>query len=162
GILLVIGAISYFIVPQMMSRQVASEGASQLQGWLFIAQQRARRDQAPRGIRLNLGQSGNPQYVTEHQYIEQPDDYYVNGAQIPALTGTTVTIPGGGLDFYGGNGASDPPVWLVQVGDYLLVNGGPPHQITAVSNTTLTLSPVAGTTIGAAVTAGSNVQIQVA
>jgi prepilin-type N-terminal cleavage/methylation domain-containing protein len=169
-ILVILSALAYLIVPQMMARQIASEGASQLQGWVIMAQQRAKRDQAPRGIRLNLSQGSNPQYVTDLQYIEQPDDYYFNGAQITNLTGTMVIFAGAGLDFYGGNGQAGP--WLVQVGDYLLVNGGLPHQITQVGNpqtlpngpaVSLTLLPsvITAAAGGMPIQPGSNVQIPV-
>jgi prepilin-type N-terminal cleavage/methylation domain-containing protein len=165
AILLALAALAYFFVPQVFSRQMASEGASQLQGWIFMAQQRAKRDLAPRGIRLNLSQGATPQYVTDLQFIEQPDDYYVFGAVISSITGTTVSFTG--LDFFGGNGPGTPALWQVQVGDYLIVNSGLPHQITAVgpanaaAGTTLTLAPVAVTTVAGmnAVAPGTNVTI---
>jgi hypothetical protein len=62
----------------MGERQRASRGADMLQGWLLIAKQRALRDGAPRGIRL-IPPTPTPTwdraYVTQLQYVEQPDGY---------------------------------------------------------------------------------------
>jgi prepilin-type N-terminal cleavage/methylation domain-containing protein len=129
GIVLVLAAIAVFVLPSLMGNQRGSEGASQLQGWLLIAKQRALRDQAPRGIRLNIQQNG--QFVTDLQYIEQPPDF--GGGQISSVSGTTVNFTG--VDFYGGNGSTTSAKWPVQVGDYLeMKGGGPLYQITGINS----------------------------
>src|SRR5262249_5782474 len=44
-------------------------------------------------------------------------------------------------DFSGGQDPAQPALWAVQIGDYIEFNGGGlPHQITAVTATTLTLA----------------------
>src|SRR5436190_21286635 len=70
-------AILAAVAPHFSERQRATRGASQLQGWILIAKQRALRDNAPRGIRLPVVTNAPPyaQYVTQLQYIEQPDPY---------------------------------------------------------------------------------------
>jgi prepilin-type N-terminal cleavage/methylation domain-containing protein len=73
-IIAVVATLAVLIAPRFSERQRTSLGASQLQGWLFIAKNRAYRDQLNRGVRLLAG-SPNPNYVTQLQYIEQPDDF---------------------------------------------------------------------------------------
>lgn len=132
SILLLMTAIAVLIVPNSLARQRASEGASQFQGWLLIAQQRAMRDQAPRGLRLNI--NSGTQFVTDLQYIEEPGDFA--GGQITAFTGTQVTFQN--VDFTGGFSTQNQ--YPVQPGDYLIIKeGGTPYQITGVTATTLTL-----------------------
>ncbi len=136
-LLLVLTTIAVLIVPTMFGQQRASEGASQLQGWLLIAKGRALRDQAPRGIRLNI-QAGT-RFVTDLQYIEQPPDYGVNGSVMSGVNVGDTAVNFTGINFTGGfANASQYPV---QAGDYLeLKGGGPLYQITGVAATTLTLS----------------------
>jgi prepilin-type N-terminal cleavage/methylation domain-containing protein len=127
-IILILAGLLVVVVPKVFERQQASQGAAQVQSWLLIAKQRALRDQAPRGIRLNV--SANGQYVTELQYIEQPEDFYIEGSAITGKTGLTVTMnairAGVVVDFYGGFGAGSSGEWPVQVGDFLEINGGGP------------------------------------
>jgi hypothetical protein len=100
-----------------MRTEQGSEGALQLQGWLLIAKQRALRDQAPRGLRLNITSDGNGLYVSECQYIEQPPNF--SGGSVTLTAGsTTVTCT---ADLSGG--FSDPTTYPVQPGDYLVVQG---------------------------------------
>jgi prepilin-type N-terminal cleavage/methylation domain-containing protein len=138
ALILVLTAIAVFIVPSMFGQQRASEGASQLQGWLLIAKGRALRDQAPRGIRLNI-QAGN-QFVTDLQYIEQPPDYGVNGSSMNGVSVGDTTVNFTGTNFTGG--FANVPQYPVQPGDYLeLKGGGPLYQIASVASPTqLTLT----------------------
>src|SRR4051812_34615828 len=75
-IMVALFALVAAVAPRMGERQRASRGADMLQGWLLIAKQRSIRDRAPRGIRLL---SSPPplyaSYVTQLQYIEQPEPY---------------------------------------------------------------------------------------
>src|SRR5438067_4896852 len=76
SIMVALFAIVAAVGPRFAERQRATRGASQVQGWFLIAKQRALRDYAPRGIRL-IQPPGPPeaQYVTQLQYIEQPEPY---------------------------------------------------------------------------------------
>jgi hypothetical protein len=133
SILLFLTAIAVFVTPQMLAKERATEGASQLQGWLLIAQQRAARDQAPRGLRLNI--NSGTQYVTDLQFIEEPGDF--GGGTISAFNGTQVSFQG--VDFTGG--FPNPSQFPVQVGDFLIIKeGGTPYQISAVTSNALTLA----------------------
>jgi prepilin-type N-terminal cleavage/methylation domain-containing protein len=140
-IILVLAGIAVLFVPSLADKQRASEGASQLQGWLLIAKQKALRDQGPRGIRLNPNMGKLPQYpahyVTDLQYIEQPPDF--TGGLITAIDPMSKTVTFTGVDFTGGFG--DPTLAPVQAGDYLEIKGGGSvYQITQVpSPTSLTL-----------------------
>jgi prepilin-type N-terminal cleavage/methylation domain-containing protein len=62
-------AITAALAPHFSERQRATRGASQLQGWLLIAKQRALRDNAPRGIRLPAltNAPAYAQYISELQ-----------------------------------------------------------------------------------------------
>jgi prepilin-type N-terminal cleavage/methylation domain-containing protein len=131
GILLVLMALAVLIVPSLQQRQRAATGASMLQKWLNIAKTRALRDKAPRGIRLLPGKV-NPNWVTEIQYIEQPEDFY--GGQYRGVVGTTQSFIG--VDFFNSNQAN-PQLWAVQPGDFLEVRGsGQVHRIIAVPSAT--------------------------
>jgi prepilin-type N-terminal cleavage/methylation domain-containing protein len=105
--LFIAGITMAFLWSTNWQYQNATRGAEQLQGWLLIAKQRALRDGAPRGVRL-LGDPSNPQFVTQLQYIEQPNDYTQGFAEVkdpstlpPPQTGTWATgspiLPGLGL-----------------------------------------------------------------
>src|SRR3954462_15967485 len=71
SIMVALFAIVAAIGPRFAERQRVNRGASQVQGWLLIAKQRALRDYAPRGIRLQHG----PQYITPLQHVEQAEPY---------------------------------------------------------------------------------------
>src|SRR3954471_2581474 len=77
AIIVVILALVAVVGPHFSERQRTTRGATQLQGWLMIAKQRALRDGAPRGIRLPALTGSPPyaQYISQVQYIEQPDAY---------------------------------------------------------------------------------------
>jgi prepilin-type N-terminal cleavage/methylation domain-containing protein len=148
SIILVLAGIAALLLPRVLASEKASQGASQVQGWLMIARGRAIRDQAPRGLRLNLNSDplANSWWVVNLQYIEQPED--LGGVDLGSLDAqgnkqgrflialTYNTLPSGVLanvtaDFAGNptpidffNGSSDPNEWLVQPGDYVEVNGG--------------------------------------
>jgi prepilin-type N-terminal cleavage/methylation domain-containing protein len=72
GMILVLTTIVLAINIGTSDQRRVQRGAEQLQGWLLIAKQRAIRDRAPRGLRLNV--SGSNQ-VTELVYIERPEPW---------------------------------------------------------------------------------------
>ncbi len=129
GILVALLALGVMIVPAFKSSS-AELGATQLQGWLHIAKQRALRDQAPRGLRLFIeptNGSNNHLVVRRAQYIEVPPDYRKGRATIPA--GSEVCVFS--QDISGGLGGNKN-VWPVQAGDYIQVANGPVRRILEV------------------------------
>jgi hypothetical protein len=113
----------------------------------LTAKQRALRDQAPRGLRLWLPQSGNLM-VTDCQYIEQPDDFS-SGFIASDATRTIITFGGLTNDLYNGYTPADFKYWNVQPGDYIEVfSTGLMHQIvpsvaipTGVSPNAVSITP---------------------
>src|SRR5437588_10342280 len=55
ALMLVLAALAVAFVPRMNERAKTPRGASQLQMWLLIARQWAKRDNIPTGIRLQAG-----------------------------------------------------------------------------------------------------------
>jgi prepilin-type N-terminal cleavage/methylation domain-containing protein len=133
SIILVLATLAVLFLPKIMERQRASSGAAQLQSWLMVARARAIRDQAPRGVRLNVTNGG---LVTDVQSIEAPPDF--SGGMLQSITNVggvpTVTFLAGTVDLTAGG--------QVAAGDYLEINGGgQTYQITAVGGaTTLSLA----------------------
>jgi prepilin-type N-terminal cleavage/methylation domain-containing protein len=86
-IVVLLAALALFIAPSFGEQQKTSLGASSVQGWLFVAKQRAYRDRLPRGVQF-IPDSGNPNWVRQMQYIEQPDDFAPPGATVLTVTPT--------------------------------------------------------------------------
>src|SRR5947209_17332750 len=82
ALMLVLAALAVAFVPRMNERAKTPRGASQLQMWLLVARQWAKRDHVPTGIRLQAGRiyptpaTPNVNYVSDIQYIQQPGKYY--------------------------------------------------------------------------------------
>jgi prepilin-type N-terminal cleavage/methylation domain-containing protein len=163
-LMLILSAMAIAFLPGAIEKQKSARAADQLQGWLLIAKQWAKRDGVPTGIRLhpplNPSNPAAQLWVTDLQYIQQPDSFMVApgvSAQSPlfrriAVAGTTVTletpdgtIPGPYQDFSGGYDLSSPQTAVlapVQVGDYLEAQGGGLVQtIAGLSPTALAISP---------------------
>ena len=141
-------------LPNAASSARESRAGLKLQSWLNIAKQRAVRDQAPRGLRLNLATSGVAvgnatifNAVTDCQYLEVPGDFpttvgsTVNRAPNPpgqplvAPFNTSNTLQIGGVDLLNGytTSAADLPYWSVQPGDSIeLLGSGLMYRITQV------------------------------
>jgi len=125
-----LAGLGVLIFPQLQDNQRVASGTDQVQGTLFLAKQWALRDQLPRGVRLVP--TPDPDGLTRvHslQLIEQPD-YFVPANSF--LAGVSNPPPGSlnlnlgifsGVDFFGGNGPSNPSLWPVQPGDYLDLMG---------------------------------------
>lgn len=163
SIFLFLATLTVAFMPKITEKQRATRGASQLQGFLAVAKQWAKRDQSLRGIRLLPGNDAaclNPPYrdstgavrsdwVHEIQYVDQPPDW---SDSTKSLTGTfsgtsyVVTATSGyTIDFFGGFAATDSSLWPVQVGDYFQwtgTGGTDPNlivfRVTGVTSTTLT------------------------
>jgi len=159
-IVILLAAMLVAFAPRLADRQKVAGGASQLQEWLLIAKSKARRDQIATGVRLqrvNQTDQNDPDYFRfkELQYIQQPDDFFVqprgSDAQnqykvrklqirntAPNVNNMAVLespVPLGAADFYGGFGGTEASLWPVQAGDYLEIKGGGlVHRILRIPN----------------------------
>ena len=129
---------SFLLVDQGQNAEVVA--VQNVAGTTFQAQF-TKAHQAGFGIR-HLG------YVQTVQYIEQPEDFSVTGAQPaaagetpvrrislsagPPATATLENVAGNPPDFSGGLGAANQSQWPVQPGDYLELLDGQVHYIAAV------------------------------
>ena len=159
-LILVLATIAVLFVPSVQDGDKASTGARQLMSMLQIAKTRAMRDQAPRGVRLVPTDPNHPNQITQLQYIQQPPDFYdprsAGPSPPPIGMGNIVSFAAQGVpspDFWGGFG-NNPPLWPVQPGDYLEINGGgllrrilavPPGNVPNMSNQ-LVLAGIVNTT----------------
>jgi prepilin-type N-terminal cleavage/methylation domain-containing protein len=132
-LIVILVGMTVYIGLQPFANQQTAEGASQLQGWLTMARQRALLDRAPVGLRL-FPDPNNPKFLTQAQLIQQPDDFsggechspYVKG--VPVLNELSFTS----VDLTGGFAKQE--LWSVQPGDYIQVQGnGLRHRIATVS-----------------------------
>src|SRR5438874_732372 len=73
ALMLLLAALGVAFVPKAAERAKSSRGADQLQGWLLIAKQWAKKDGVPTGIRMI---SDGNLYARDLQYIQTPDDFY--------------------------------------------------------------------------------------
>src|SRR4051812_12597701 len=80
AILVMMIAIVALFAPKLGERQKTAKGADQLQGWLLEVKQLAKRDGAPRGVRLYIDPATG--YCNELSYIEQ----------LPDLTGGLMSV----------------------------------------------------------------------
>jgi prepilin-type N-terminal cleavage/methylation domain-containing protein len=125
-IILILTAIGVMAIPSVQERSMQS-GADQLQGWLFIAKQRAKTEGRPTGLRILFDPA--TKQASQCQYIYQPDDYAAPGSSCTLNTNTntvtfTVNLTGSG----------------VQRGDYLeFYRCGGVYPIRDVTATTATL-----------------------
>jgi prepilin-type N-terminal cleavage/methylation domain-containing protein len=134
AIIVVLAALLLAFYPSIASQTSEANGAAYLQQWLNLARQKAIRNQNPFGVRLWI-KDLNTYYVTQCQYIEQPEDLrggvivtrdWQNN-QIPVWNAVAFD-PTGTMDVTGG--FTDPYLYLVQPNDYLEVLGtGTMHQI---------------------------------
>ncbi len=146
--LILAGIIAAF-APGFRDRQKVPRAADQLQGWLAISRQWAKRDRVPTGVRLIFEQGSN--VVTELQYIQQPPNFMVyssNGTIWPiSISGTNVTLIGSPASsgFLGGLPKASA---AVQPGDYLVAQESIRRIKTVNDETSLTLeSPFACCTL---------------
>lgn len=150
ALMLVLAVIAIAFVPRIQEKAAASRGASQLQSWLLIARQWAKRDNRPTGIRFQPDAQG---FCRDLQYVQQSDPFYVPNSWLatPATTPAGVTYglkgfitTGTGtatMDFYNShprgnqlaNGSWDgQPLWAVWPGDFLQLPGGKVYRIADV------------------------------
>ena len=126
ALILVVTAIGVMAIPSVQDRNMQT-GADQLQGWLLIAKQRAKREGLPTGLRFDFTNNQATQCV----YIQQPDDYGIPGSSC-TVNGTTVTFANG-ANVNGSTSVVDLNAAGVQAGDYLeFYRGGGVYQIASV------------------------------
>jgi prepilin-type N-terminal cleavage/methylation domain-containing protein len=137
-IIVVIAMLAIAVAPNLDVKQRSSLGASQVQGWLFIAKQRAVRDKLICGVQLipdpttGTATFPNGQYVTGIRYVEQPAPFSQGNIAQGSGNAVTFALPAG-VDLRP----------LLAPGDYLIVNGTDPYRIAGVdpntpNNVTLT------------------------
>jgi hypothetical protein len=120
-ILALLAALGVRFIPALGEQQRAARGGASLQGWLSAQRHKAVRDQAPRGLRLIVGANN---WVSQCQYLEQPDDY--SGGQAATLADNQNTVVFAG--------AAD--MSYIQPGDHFEFLGmGLMHRIIAVDPT---------------------------
>jgi prepilin-type N-terminal cleavage/methylation domain-containing protein len=133
ALLIFILAMTVALWPKFSERQKVQKGADLLAEWLLTAKQQARRDGAPRGLRLAIDPNG---FCTTAYYTEQLPD--LKGGLVTVQPGLasawfTQNIATGGqtqtVDITGGNDAppfNNKALWAVQPGDRLevVVNSG--------------------------------------
>jgi prepilin-type N-terminal cleavage/methylation domain-containing protein len=134
-IIVALAALAAVIFPKMSDSSRVASGADKVQGILFLAKERALRDQLPRGVRLTVGPDG---LVHSLELIEQPQPY-TTGTLMGNANSTTAVFSSP-VDFFGGVGPGNPAgsnaaQWAVQPGDYLDPNDGGVslHRITGVT-----------------------------
>jgi len=110
AIILILATLAVALLPRFFEQQKATKGAGMLQGWLLLAKQRALRDRAPTGLRLDVD-ANNPTQVTSLHFIQQPDDY--TGGMLVSASGTNAAFSG--VDF--------TTYQDVQAGDHLEIRG---------------------------------------
>jgi prepilin-type N-terminal cleavage/methylation domain-containing protein len=134
AIVLALAGLVILFLPRVQESQRAARGGTIVQGTLFIAKQRAMRDQAPRGVRLMVDLSTG--FVSSMQFIEQPDDF--SGGMLstnPAQPAPYTQIILSGVDLWNGDSGGDQTKWHVLAGDYLeIFGGGQVYRITAVTS----------------------------
>ena len=117
AILVTLFGLTVAFLPRVQERERAARGADRLQGWLLIAKQRALRDRTPTGLRL-ITDPGNPNWVRDLEYVQQPDDYSGGtflGFFVEGDDGTQfMTARFSGVDFSGG--MTDPTLHPIQPG----------------------------------------------
>jgi prepilin-type N-terminal cleavage/methylation domain-containing protein len=150
SIIVAIAALTAILLPSDASRK-ASRGADDLQGWLLIARQQARRDGVPTGLRFYLDTDSGPKplnggapFCRRLVYVQQPEDVaqgrYVGSTDEsgPNLATAYFSLPTG-MSF-------GSPALPVAKGDYLeLLGGGVVRRIENVKADSLEL--VKGTAV---------------
>lgn len=135
-IMIVLATLTVVFGPRVATDQRTSRGADQLQGWIFVAKQRAFRDNVPRGVRL-VRNADNPNYVTELMYIEQPEDY--KGGIVMAPSPYPTNPPSGPFQMVSAFLPGRPELAtdeIIQPGDFLyLMSKTYPNRISAVTAT---------------------------
>ncbi len=129
AIILILATLAVALLPRFFEQQKAAKGAGMLQGWLLIAKQRALRDRAATGLRLDVD-ANDPTNVRSLHFIQQPDDY--TGGQLVSASGGTASFSG--VDF--------TTYQDVQAGDHLEIRGcGVTYTIVQAGSSSLTVSP---------------------
>jgi prepilin-type N-terminal cleavage/methylation domain-containing protein len=118
-IVMILATLTVALTPRIAGSQKAPRGAEQLQGWLFISKNRAKRDQLPTGLRLMIDDDG---YVRSLKFIQQPDDF--NGGTVRVQAPKMNVVIGTGVQFTGGFVDLTQNTYPVQPGDYIEFKGG--------------------------------------
>lgn len=165
AIILALAALAAAFAPRVSDNQRMTRAVDNLEQWLLTAKMRARRDGLSTGLRFVQAPGDPAGFYSQFQYIQQPPplaggvcvgpptapppalpgvyqypagtgNYYTGGLITSASAGI-VNFYQGSVDFTLG-GTPFPNQWLVQIGDYLEINGGGVYQIGAAVTPPLT------------------------
>jgi prepilin-type N-terminal cleavage/methylation domain-containing protein len=144
ALILLLAALAVVFYPDLSTSERARRGALNIQGWMLIAKQRAKRDGLPTGLRFltysTMAPTGrNCTFCNQIVYIQQPPDFAVGrctATSAPDVTPMTATLNTNvQASQYSQTGAEDE--FDIQNGDYFeLYGGGFVRQILSVSVTT--------------------------
>lgn len=163
AIILAIAALAAAFAPRVSNSTNLSRAIDQTEQWLLTAKMRAKRDGLATGIRFIAMPGDTAGTYSQCQYIQQPDplsggmattssasaaypylvnssNYYAGGLCVSAAGGT---VQFAGVDFTMG-GALPVNQYLVQPGDYLVLQDGNPYLIGQVSTSSPTNTLVLG------------------
>jgi prepilin-type N-terminal cleavage/methylation domain-containing protein len=76
-IMVILATVVVAFAPGFQDAQKVGRGADQLQGWLLMARQWAKKDRVPTGIRLSVNNVSGVAAVTDMQYVQQPPTFTV-------------------------------------------------------------------------------------
>jgi Tfp pilus assembly protein FimT len=146
ALILLLAVLAVVFYPDISTSERATRGASNIQGWLLIAKQRAKRDGLPTGLRfLTYTTSAGSTFCNEIVYIQQPPDFAVGRCTAVTTLGSGALQATLNTNVQGSQytAAGTENEFDVQNGDYLeLYGGGYIRQIfsisTSSSTTTLT------------------------
>ncbi len=135
GILAFLMALTALYFVTVGPNNQTQRGADLLSSWLLTARQQARRDGQPYGLRLVPDGNG---YVTQLQYIQQPDDFAPTGS---VYIGRVESPPYNIARIQSSVNLTDPSAFPVQAGDYFEIYGS--GVLRRIVNFPNTASPVA-------------------
>jgi prepilin-type N-terminal cleavage/methylation domain-containing protein len=125
GIILVLATLGVVFYPKLADTNTMIRASDKVSLTLANARTRAKRDNLPTGVRFELDPSTG--YVTQLEYIQQPDNYTVGQCLGSLATDPTIVcfaqLPSA-TAFRGAAAAFDTPDAAVQPGDYLEAFGG--------------------------------------
>lgn len=105
GIIIALASIALLVVPDVLTQDRTTDGATTVRQYLMIAKARALRDGQPTGVRFLAGGQSNPAWVTEVQFVQQPqvipaetnEELEISFPLAPAPTPPATTPPAGSV-----------------------------------------------------------------
>jgi prepilin-type N-terminal cleavage/methylation domain-containing protein len=136
-IIAIVAGLGIYFYPTWSDKQRVVTATDLISGKLLIAKQQAKRDGVPIGVRFQLNGTGAAQFM----YIQQPDPFAYG--RCTGINGNRLTFTG--VSFLDANEQSgktgSAEAFLINLGDYIELFGGPVRQINAITNNSLTVVP---------------------